>query len=365
METPDTTLSVRIAIPFGPSGKAESKAMLFLRWIPQTEEQSITVSEDEISVKFWFDHTDTALGRNNVNGVELDLPLNVMAERIMADLTITGLSQRLVEYTIEAASLDSAGQQPSDDASPLAEECRKLACRLLDFTLRHFNRLVSYVYSVKGQFWLEEYPFDPDNAVSHFIRFGVKVKRPAESEWQRFYVPGLGGVIRAGYPDKSRYVTKEDWSRIQDLMASHSRPPLVWQLLARADWLSACGHRRSALTETVSALEVAVHAFSRSPCAERAFGTILGARLRLSSLSQQVQRIGLSGTVKYLLPMIFPEEKLPTEVLKGCQEAVEERQNVIHNGKRDVDPDRTVRYLASIRKLCSILEWFSDHAAEV
>ena len=121
---------------------------------------------------------------------------------------------------------------------------------------------------------------------------------------------------------------------------------------------------QGALTEAVSALEVAVHAFGRFPSTEKAFGPILGARLRLSSLSEQVQHIGLSGTVKYLLPAIFPEEKLPTEILQGCQEAVEERQNVIHNGKRDVDSNHTVRYLASIRKLCSILETYSDPTPE-
>ena len=364
MET-DTALAFCMSIPFDLSGNAAGTAMVFSRWLPMTEEHFITIQEGGMKITFRFDLAGTLLVNNAADRVVLDRVSNVMANRIMADLIVTDLSQQLVEYTLTAACRVSAGQQPPDDTSNLAQECRSLACRVLSFSLTHFNRLVSYVYSVNGQFWLDEYPLDLENVASYFKRFGVKVKRPdEESEWQRCYVPGLGGVWRATNTDSSRYITEEGWSRIRDLMATTRKPPLVRQLLARADWLAESGHRRGAVSEAVSALEVAVHAFGRSPNAEKAFGPILAGRLRLSSLSEQVKHCGLSASVKYLLPTILSEEKLPTDVLQGCQEAVEERQNVMHNGQRDVNPDRTVRYLASIRKLCQILETYSDPVPE-
>jgi hypothetical protein len=86
--------------------------------------------------------------------------------------------------------------------------------------------------------------------------------------------------------------------------------------------------------------------------------------MNVHSLRQQVERLGLTCTVQYLLPMLFTEEKVPTEVLRGCQTAVGVRQTVVHKGQRDVDPARTRHYLESIRTLCGILKAYEDTGAD-
>ena len=66
--------------------------------------------------------------------------------------------------------------------------------------------------------------------------------------------------------------------------------------------------------------------------------------------------MGFSGTIHYLFPVIFSKEKMPTDILTDCQDAILERQNVVHNAQRDVPEDRLSVYLEAIRKMCRLLE---------
>jgi hypothetical protein len=54
--------------------------------------------------------------------------------------------------------------------------------------------------------------------------------------------------------------------------------------------------------------------------------------------------------------MLFPEEIIPTEVLRGCAEAISQRQNVVHTGQRTVEATKLANFLKSIRTLCELLE---------
>jgi hypothetical protein len=262
-----------MTIPFDPAVRTGGSAMMFYQWLPLSEDQFITAHEGGMGIKFWFDWKCHALDPLPYGERDIDRMVTVPAYRvIIADLAITGVPRQLAQYV-----LDLARRNPPDESGPLADECRSLACRILEFAVLQFNRLVGCVYSTKGQYWLEEYPFDPDNVASYFIRFDARVKA-GESQWLRFYVPGPGGVWRGNPTQTSaRSIRKEDWTKVRELMGSHRKPPLVGQLLARADWLANSGHRRGAVSEAVSALEVAIHAFGRQPSAQKAFGPVKAA----------------------------------------------------------------------------------------
>jgi hypothetical protein len=119
----------------------------------------------------------------------------------------------------------------------------------------------------------------------------------------------------------------------------------------------------------VTALEVAIVDFAKRPKAQEAFGPLLAERLATPSLKAQVEHCGLSGSVRYLLPVIFSPDKLPTQLLKTCQQAVEERGKVIHRGHQilrgqpDVAEDKLRTYLAAIRHVCAILREYQDEDA--
>ena len=153
------------------------------------------------------------------------------------------------------------------------------ACRRwLVLALRTVNRLISYVRSRKGQYWLSEYRIDVGRCADMFVSFDGKARFDG-SDWFRFgpsrHFENLGrcrfrrtGAVRA-----------DEWRDIRDFVVSSRRPPLARTLLAGAETLAADGHSRSALTEAVTALEVALYTFARNPAAERAFGPMLAKRM--------------------------------------------------------------------------------------
>jgi hypothetical protein len=131
------------------------------------------------------------------------------------------------------------------------------------------------------------------------------------------------------------------------------------ELLAGAEFLADSGYSRVALTEAVSALELALDHFSKSPQADSLFQNSLRERLGIESLPRLVDRhLGLSASVALLLPLLLPHEELPADILRDCREAIEQRNNITHRGQRYVAPDRLKQFLKSVRILCeTLLKW--------
>lgn len=348
----DKDVLVRFEIPILAQDIVATPAMIFSRWMPLTEEDFIVVRKEDATFGLWFDRS--CLG--HVSDVQdISRQVNVLVNKLFADVTLHNLSTELVEYIRLTAS------RPRPEPGPFQEEYAELGKRVYLLTLTHLNRLISYMRAYKGQYWLQEYPIDEGRIYSANIVF--KAKALIDSQWVRWY-PTSTAVIRVrdgGCRNESRFVDRDTWSKAKEFVASSERTPLVWELLAGAEWLAGMKHRRSALTEAVTALEVAVFKFARRPRAQEAFGPLITERMNVTSLKNWIKHKGLSGTIHYLFPVIFPEEKMPTDLLKGCQAAVQERQNVVHSTpRRDVPEDKLVWYLDSIRKTCAILETYQD-----
>lgn len=257
--------------------------------------------------------------------------------------------------------MDYYRRSPDDhtqEEKRLIPEYEALGKRVYLFTLERLNRLLSFARSEKGQYWVEGHPIDPRQMGSVFTRFHAWVKT-AGSDWNQWTPTQLGGIFDVQMLDTSRYIMREDWEQVVEFTSSSGKPSLVRELLAGAEALANSGHRRSALAEAMTALEVAISRFSRSPDADSEFGSLFAERLGLDSLKGQIRRLGLTATLNYLFPLIFPEDQLPIEVLRSCQEANTQRQNVVHEGQRDVDERKLNLYLRAIRKMCSILDKYS------
>jgi hypothetical protein len=224
-------------------------------------------------------------------------------------------------------------------------------------TLTYLNRLINYARSIKGQYWLQEYPLDKAEGL-YAVNLDFKARALIDSEWVRWFPDVRQLVIGrvGGCQDRDRFIDKDSWPQVKQFVTSKRRTSLVWELLAGAEWLAGMGHRRSALTEAITALETAISEFSNQPKAEETFGPLISERMNVVSLESCIKRMGLSGTIHYLFPVIFTEEKMPTEVLSHCQEAMLQRQNVVHNAQRDVQEDKLSMYLEAIRKMCRLLE---------
>lgn len=341
---------VRMEIPIPSHEIVNTPALIFGRWFPKNESDFICIEEDNLVLRLWFDES-CWIGKTD--GFEISKHANVLINKVHADIKILGLSEGLVEYIKLTAS------QPHPPEGVYQQEYRTLGQKVYTLTLTNLNRLINYARSIKGQFWLQEYPIDMAEGLSGVnLRFKSRVL--IDSEWYRWFSDVRHLVILSGSQsnDDNRFITQDTWPEVMEFVSSVRRSPLVWELLAGSEWLVGVGHRRSALTEAVTALESAISEFVNRPDVEEAFKPRMTERMNVTSLKNWYKRIGLSGTMNYLFPLIFPEDKLPTEILKGCQNAVMERQNVVHNGQRDVSKDKLTIHINSIKRLCWILEEF-------
>jgi hypothetical protein len=262
-------------------------------------------------------------------------------------VTVKNVPDELAEFLVQSGKKGEFLPQ-----SPLKQQSVALGKKVHAFALTYFNRFISYARTQKGQYWLEEYPIDPDRMASDFAVFKAQLQ-VEPSDWCRFR-PTDEQRITVTMMEEARYIRESDWPGTKDFVKTSSRTWLVLQLLASAEWFAGMDHRRAALVEAVTALEVAIADFAKRPKAQEAFGPVLAERFDTPSLKAQVDHLGLSGAIRYLLAVIFPPDRLPTALLRDCQQAVEERNNVVHRGQRDVAKDKLLPYLASIRELCRL-----------
>ena len=236
----------------------------------------------------------------------------------------------------------------------------ELAERIYVRVLSYFNRLIEYVRIQKGQFWLQEYPLNTDIMSSEFTKFRSRV-RVGETDCSTWYSTEKPQIITLGPLHSDRYLDEDAWLEAKEFVVASEKTRLTWELLAEAELLASTGHTRSALTEAITALEIEAYKFGRDIKANQTFGPVLAERMTIHSLKNQIEHMGLSGTINYLFPIIFTQEQMPTELLKTCQEAISQRQNVVHSGQRKVDVETLSRFLTSIREMCTILEGFQDY----
>jgi hypothetical protein len=341
-------LFVHLKIPIPTEPLVGAPALTFARWLPIGDSHAINVDRDNMALKLWFDITSTWWASRHK---EEDLPtmMNVLAHWVFADAVVRDVSDDLLQYMAQRDFTRSA--TPAEQS--LQERYDEVAERLLVLVFRILNRLMSYVRSRKGQYWLSEYPIDSGQMSAYYVQFEAQAR--GVGSWFRFGPSNIDSRAFELVPEE-RYVRHDEWDEIRTFVGGVGRTPLARTLLAGAEALAAEGQSRSALTEAVTALEVALYAFASHPNAERAFGPILAQRINASSLKHQVEHMGLTGSISYLLPVILPESTLAKHVIHGCQLAIAQRQNVVHQGQRDVQVGILRRSLVAIRRMCELLE---------
>ncbi len=332
------------------------KQLVFHKWLPLENDDFIVVNEGNISLTFWFT-MDCWFTVKDWDREDIPNMVNINVLVILASVKIKDVPNDLADFILHS---DYARRSPTNytQEENLIQEYERLGERLYLLTVERLNRLLSYVRSEKGQYWLEDYPIEPRRMGYYFSRFKARVKTKNSSEWI-LWRPTLTDTIQSQLPDETRLIDRNDWMQVREFVSSSGKPDLVGELLAGAEALANSGHRRGALTEAMTALEVAISRFSRSPDADSEFGSLFAGRLGLDSLKGQISRLGLTATLNYLFPLIFPEDQLPTEILRSCQEANTQRQNVVHEGQRDVDERKLNLYLRAIRQMCSTLDKYS------
>ena len=247
-------------------------------------------------------------------------------------------------------------RQPTQEEEPLAESYENHGREVFSLLWDGVNRVLTFIRSEKGQYWLDPLEIDLNNMASHAVEFKAKAQID-DGSWFRWQ-PTQTAMITAIVPNEPdpRFLVPEDWSKAQAFVTSERRPELTRQLLAAAEAFAEAESGRAALTEAVTALEVALNRFVKSPKPEYLLSEPARSRLGLENLGTLQERLGLTASVALLLPLLFDPSTLTSRTLASCREAIQERQNVVHKGQRRVDKDKLRRFLSEIRKLCEVLQ---------
>jgi hypothetical protein len=342
----DNSILVRLKIPIPAIPIVGTPSMVFGRWAPLGAEDQICIEEDGAVLRLWFDRSCF----NHVIEVgDVSNHINILIGKVFADVTLCNVSVNLKEH-IRAAK---ANELPKNGT--IAQEYQALGNKVLLHSVKYMNKLISYARVTKGQYWLHEYEYDTENMCQYNIHFHAKVQ--LESEWYGWNPSNTSLFRHIGHSDESkRYIQSSDWDEVKLFLTSRNSPSLVLELLAGAELLAGTGQRRNSLAEAITALEISIADFCRAPNAERLLKPEIQERLNISSLKDVSKRLGLTSSINYLFPILFTEEQLPTTILRTCQSAIIERQNIVHNGQRDVKPGKLMGYLSSIRQMCAILK---------
>jgi hypothetical protein len=345
-------------------GDLNSGSMTFGGWLPMQEDERLVVSKDNIQLKLGFDMT--CVGNLGVTGLEELSNTPVFVNLILIDAVITDIQNEVIDEIIKISSRDFISIRDYNDN--YVQKYENLGKELYIFLMQTLNRLNTYLRSDKMQFWLGDFEESPDLMASAFVKFRAQYTLDGKQwdAWRPTNRSRLNFQSMAFSSSSDECITREDWKRAGIFVQSTKRrSSLVRELLATAYSHAWGERRRSALFDAVSALEVAISAFVRSPKAREAFGNNRAFRIDTDSLHSQFQKLGVRGTVRYLFPVIFSEEKIPTELIKDCHEAILERNRVAHEGKTTLSKKQTFKHIWSIKKLCRIIDEYTKNTSEI
>jgi hypothetical protein len=343
-----TPLLFRFTIPV-----TGGSCLVFRHWLPLQKEDALTVTERELQLRFWMD--EKCLGHvTDVDLNDISNYMNIFVDKMYVDVDGCSVPDDVTDDLIQLLKdPDWREEHINSSYDPrVLTEYQSIRDRIYASVIQQWNRVIAYVRAVKGQYWLEEYKLDFENVYSEVLKLDAKMK-VGEADWLRLKSPPAI-YLRGEMPTGQRLIGREDWEPMRKYLQSDGKAPLVGQLLASADEFRDSGHRRAALTEAVAALEVAISQFAQNANPEN-WSTLLAGRSSSVHFKNHVGHLGITCTLGYLFPVIFSEEQISSSTLLACQEAMFERNTVVHQGQRDVDQRKLGGYLEAIRLLCERL----------
>ncbi|TGN17901.1 hypothetical protein [Leptospira idonii] len=341
-------LEIQLKIPIEVDHLVGAPALTFSHWLPIGKENGINAIKEEMEINLWFEIESTWWASRPTKE---DIPkrVNVLAHYINATIIINNLPKDFVQF-IESQSLPNPKENPSDERY---ERMETLGSKIIINTINLYNRLISYIRNNKGQYWLRNFELNLNLISQVYIRTQAKAKID-NSNWFRFQ-PNRKNVIKVTTPDQKAYIKEDEWNNIKNFVLSDQKTSLVGELFSTAQQLAGNGYLRNSIIDAVTALEIVISEFKNSDKANALLAKKFNERLNTKNLKNQIEHCGFSATIGYLLPLLLEENELPTELIRQCQNAIMLRQNIIHNGQRNVEEASVNQHIANIKTICNIL----------
>lgn len=309
-----------------------SDEIICKRWIPEGDSDAIDVDEDGVRVSV----RASRAGITHSPGIDAPLTSNNLELARLDVVSEVECGEELLAY---------CQSDPRDMDGDLCNAQVALGWRLLEAVVRVVNRLLWHINVQFGQHWVSEVVHLDrlkDRPLADWCAYLKARTRTAGGGWIVWYPRDRGArMIRN---EHCHALTQERWNIVREQVRRRSKPPLALELLGNARWFFAQGRFRPACIEAACAIELAIVGFARSPSPE--------ALVRPGeTLLSDVEHLGFSRFLKYLLPVVLAEGLLEARLLESASALVELRNNVIHNGQRTIQRQRLELLLADVQKV--------------
>jgi hypothetical protein len=222
---------------------------------------ALTTQVGALQVEVWIDPATFQVGAFPTDPSLMAEGDDVHIGTIGIDVLIANVPEDLAEFIRLHANDDSSARQAV--AGPLQEAYEGLGREVMSAAVQTLDMVLAFFRVVKGQFWIPQVHFDPDNVAGFCVSSRAAV-RSETWDWVR-WCPSLVGVLKMEIIDwTSRKVRPGDWERLNYFLQAQKKPSLTLELLAASELLGKEGRTRVALIEGVAALEVAVLQFLTS-----------------------------------------------------------------------------------------------------
>ena len=329
--------------------------LYFNKWIP-TQENSIIIEDDSYILKLWIDKTCISNLSKNTDE-EISRWTNISVYKFKIEVKIKNIDMELINFIYHERNARRAEYiKPSiidEQHTILDKRFNELGIDILQVVYKACNRLIAYVRNHKGQYKLEQLTYDKNLLHSLYNKTNAQCKID-NGEWFRWCPSNIDYISICTTTDG--YITENDWNEINTFVKGRSSTNLAKELLSNSmSLLFKFEHRRSAVIEASTALEVTLSNFSQNPNLEKLNYSIDTNRIDIDNLKNQIKHLKFSSSMKYLIPIIFKEEILSTEILNKVYKAIESRNNIVHAGQRDISSEKAKEHIQALKQCCEII----------
>lgn len=335
-------------------------SICFYRWIPEKDSDVIVINNDNSKISIYIDKKCVS-SLHEVTDERINSWANISVSKLKVEVLLNNIEADVANFIYDERESPREihhGLKPGDDNyEELEKRYKDLGFEASKLAISAFNRVISYARNTKGQYWLTELKIDKNRQHNFDVKFNAKSKID-DGDWFRWCPPYIDCITI--YSENDESVIKEgDWGSISEYVQNNNRPNLTFELLANARYLFASEHMRSSVIEAVTALEVSVSKFGSNANIEMLSKIIQTDRVDIDNIGNQIKHLGFSGSIRYLIPLLLGEEILQVEILEKCYKAIEVRNNVIHQGQRDVSSELVREVLNGVSECCRILNLYT------
>ncbi|MCP4367149.1 MAG: hypothetical protein GY797_03390 [Deltaproteobacteria bacterium] len=355
----NNSLKIYFTVPF--DDQSSSQSIVFSQWIPDNESDILIKQYEGVTVSISFDiKCVSSLG--DVTKEEISCSNTNYISKLYAVADLGKIDNELTSFIFDerdSATGKHHGILPEDKRYEyFNNEYKCLGETVIKAVNDTCNRLIEYARNNKRQYWLTALNKDNNNLLNRNNSWRAKASINDGDKF-RWVPPGTNVILFESMIPFESSIKKSEWNDVKLYLGSTCRSPLVFELISNARYLLGEGHRRSAVLEIVSALEVATTTFFKSPNVTVLNTQEYASRIDLNNLGNQSSHLGFSGSIRYLVPLLFSRDYISDATLEKCYQAIDVRNNVVHKGQRSVGKELAREIINACDVCCTALDQYT------